>query len=337
MSNIYPSKIAFCFLSSTIEQTIPQQIEILKLESQFKIEKWFRYEKYKKNYVSFSQMINDAINETESEFMVFCNPKTIFNEKDILKIIDKLSNGFCFASIVNFGLFGITKELIRRIGMLDETLLFGEYEDQDFALRLNLLGKAVWWEYDYDKYSFNFSNHINNRSISSSVFYTKYLNTPNSNIYLLGKNYLEHKKINKQHSNFNPEIYNSWLSKEHSFSNCVFGDLSINSTIILDERDEFEKLVDFEINLIREDKYYKFEFLTNEDILLVVTITKSFDDGRDLIMTNRLTPNTWYSNYIEHDSVEVRLFIQGTQLYTNTLKNNIYFNQKFSLPLKIRI
>ena len=109
--------------TNIIRKLREMELSVMELVEQYK------YGKPKLSYLELEEKLNE-LND---------NPKTNFNKDDILKIIDKLSNGFCFVSIVNFGLFGFTKELIRRIGMLDETFLFGEYEDNDFALRLNLL------------------------------------------------------------------------------------------------------------------------------------------------------------------------------------------------------
>lgn len=338
MNNITPNKIAFCFLSSTIEGTIPQQKEILKLENTLLVEKWFRFEKFSGNYMSFSQLINDAINDTESEFMVFCNPKTIFTYDDVLKIINKLSSGYCFASIVNFGLFGFTKELIRNIGMLDETLLNGEYEDNDFALRLNLFGKAVWWEYDINKYDSKNSYYNHNRGISSSIFYTKYQNIKNENKFLIGKNYLKNKKINKIFSEFRRDIFNSWLPIKDSFSNCQYGDLLLNSVVEIDNRDEVIKECDFTVIIEKDLNYHKIEVLSDQNFTMLITITKTHDDGRELILTERIVSNTWFSfNYSDNESVEIRLFLQGSQIYTNTLSQDIKDTIKFRLPIKLRV
>jgi hypothetical protein len=338
MSNIYPNKIAFCFLSSSIENTIPQQKEIIKLESHIFVEKWFRYEKFIDNYVSFSQLINDAINDTESEFMVFCNPKTNFIYEDILKIIDKLSNGYCFASVVNFGLFGFTKELIRNIGMLDESLLFGEYEDNDFALRLNLFGKAVWWEYDKNKYDDKQSYYTNNRGISSSIFYTKYQDNIDENKFLLGKNYLNTKKINKRFSEFNRDIYNSWLSIENSYVNCSYGELVLKPSVEIDYRDEIIDECDFTLILEKNDSKYIIELLSNYNISLFFTITETHNNNRGLLLTKRIKSNNWYSfNHFNNDSLEIRIFNQGCQIYNNYIFRNGKQIIDFKLPVKIRV
>ena len=113
------NNFAFCFLSQHVEDIQRQELELTKLSDKFLIERWYRKDRNESNYTSFSQMINDAIDDTDSEFMIFCNPKTNFTHEDIEFMIDKLSNGYCFVSLVSFGFFGFPKELIRQVGMLD--------------------------------------------------------------------------------------------------------------------------------------------------------------------------------------------------------------------------
>jgi GT2 family glycosyltransferase len=155
------NEFAFCFLSSDVNDVIRQENMLTTIVDKYQIERWYRHDRNCGRYISFSQMINDAIDDTESEFMIFCNPKTNFTIQDIEFIIGKLSNGYCFASVVSFGFFGFSKELIRHIGMLDERFIGGEWEDNDFAVRLNYFGKASWWDYNYDSYKNTWSKSGN--------------------------------------------------------------------------------------------------------------------------------------------------------------------------------
>jgi len=41
--------------------------------------------------------------------MIFVNPKTIISSEDINFIVDKLCNGYCFASIFGVAFCGFTK------------------------------------------------------------------------------------------------------------------------------------------------------------------------------------------------------------------------------------
>ena len=140
----------------------------------FETEKYFRYQKNPHQYQTFSQMINEAIDDTESEFMVFVNPKTVVSSDGINLIIDKLCNGYCFASIFGFAYFGMTKELVRNIGMLDENFLGSEYEDDDYLIRIRISDKAVWWGQDWSTYNFFKSECPPNRGSSLTTFWRKW-------------------------------------------------------------------------------------------------------------------------------------------------------------------
>lgn len=348
MINIYPTEIAICFLSSNFEDTIPQQTEILPLESSFIIEKWFRSKKNKGLYNSFSQLINDSINETNSEFMIFCNPKTILSAEDILLIIEKLSTGFCFVSLVNFGLFGATKELFRRIGLMDENFLFGEFEDNDFALRLNQFNKAVWWEYDSTKYKKIISEYTNLRGISSSYFDLKYRFNNKTNTYYVCKKYLNYKKIDDKHSKLRNDIFKTWLDKKFSHSNCFFGDLVLQPVVIVDDLLEMTKTIDFSCEIKYVDGKFMIEILTSDySFPTHFVVLKEYNKGRKFLFSEKVWSNNFYvinnltdweydnTNYSEE--IEVRLFIQNNQIYTNTLTPNTNIKQNFRLPIKIRI
>ena len=95
-------KFSFCFFSLDINDVIRQEIEITKLSNKFQIERHYRHKRNSGMYLSFSKMVNDAIDDTDSEFMIFCNPKTIPTVNDIEFIIEKLTTGYCFASAVSF-------------------------------------------------------------------------------------------------------------------------------------------------------------------------------------------------------------------------------------------
>jgi hypothetical protein len=211
------NEFSFCFFSSDVNRVVEQEKELNKLSSKYQIERWYRHERVEGNYVSFSQMVNDSIDDTDSEFMLFCNQKTNITSEDIEFIIDKLSTGYCFASVVSFGFFGFSKELIRRIGMLDERFIGGEYEDDDFAVRLNHFGKASWWQYDYDKYEKIKSKSTNLRHISKSIFNQKY-EIKESEI-LIDSNFFYHKKISKRHRGLRQYIYDSWLDDSYHRGN----------------------------------------------------------------------------------------------------------------------
>ena len=83
-------RVAICFISADKDIAKEQSGRIDKNKLGFEVEEYFRYERNSFLCQTFSQMINETIDDTESEFMIFINPKTIICTKDIEFIIDKL-------------------------------------------------------------------------------------------------------------------------------------------------------------------------------------------------------------------------------------------------------
>jgi hypothetical protein len=325
---------AFCFFSNNIDIIIEQEKELTKLSPKYQIERWYRHERGDGRYMSFSQMVNDAIDDTDSEFMIFCNPKTNFVADDIETIIHKLSNGYCFASVVNFGFFGFSKELIRRIGMMDETFINGEWEDIDMAVRLNLFGKAVFNKYDYNKYDTTLSTVINLKTITKPIFFNKY-NIKDDVIYV-DKLLFKHKKISRRHSKLKQYIYDSWLDKNHNYSDCFMLDY-LNKKIEIVNPISHEKNVKFNVKINRKDGDIKFELHANENIRIFFSVIKDTKDGRTLLNSNYVNNQSWFGFPIEYENtVEIRLFINDTQFFVTMMEPNENLDLNFNLPIILK-
>jgi len=324
-------EFAFCFFSSDVSTVIEQENELTKLSDKYLIERWYRHDRNSGKYVSFSQMVNDAIDDTDSEFMIFCNPKTKFTSSDIEFVLDKLSNGYCFASVVSFGFFGFSKELIRRIGMLDERFINGEWEDDDFAIRLKHFAKAVWWEYDTTKYDSNWSTSGNLKHITLSIFNQKY-QIINDNI-LIDKNLFSHKKISKRHRKSNSEIYNSWLSEKYNSGTGKMIDyLTKYSTKLIDYKLKQEN-INFNFKVLRENNSYRIDLFCNTNIKLYIVFIKTIDDNRQVLWSDSISNDTWktFEIYYNND-VEIRLFLDDNQIYTNIISMDTNLDLNFKLP-----
>ena len=55
---------------------------------------------------------------------------------NIDKILNYINDGYGLVALYRFAFFGFFKELIRRIGFMDERYIGGGYEDCDFLRRL---------------------------------------------------------------------------------------------------------------------------------------------------------------------------------------------------------
>lgn len=330
------NEFAFCYFSSDIDFVIEQEKELTKLSSKYLIERWYRHDRNIGRYTSFSQMVNDAIDDTDSEFMIFCNPKTKFTSEDIEFIIDKLSNGYCFASVVSFGFFGFSKELIRRIGMLDERFINGEWEDDDFSIRLKHFGKASWWGYNYDKYDFTHSRAGNLKHITLSIFNQKY-QIQNRDI-LIDSDLFVHKKISRRHRKFNDIIYNSWLSSDHNGGDGKIADYLKFYNTKLKKYKSTEEVVDFEFRLNRNINSFKIELISNIDMSLQVAFITSVEDNRHITWSEQITNNTWKTFQINYNkNIEIRIFMDDNQIYNNIISQICDFNLNFKLPKIIKV
>ncbi len=88
------------------------------------------------DYPGFSKLINDCIVQCPTEIVIVACDKTRPELKHVKKTIRMLKEGYGFVGLYCFGFFGFKKELIRRIGFMDERYLNGGYEDGDMIRRL---------------------------------------------------------------------------------------------------------------------------------------------------------------------------------------------------------
>jgi GT2 family glycosyltransferase len=105
--------------------------------------------------------------------------------ENVKKTVDLLEKGYAFVALYRFAFFGFKKELMRRIGMMDENYIGGGYEDDDFYIRLierNLSmyvthevnytpGNSCWnyekaREYHYRKWNYSYDESKLQRCLS---------------------------------------------------------------------------------------------------------------------------------------------------------------------------
>lgn len=97
-----------------------------------------------RGYPSFSKLINDCILKCPEEVVIICNDKARPTALDEFRTVELLGEGFGFVALHNFRHFGFRKDLIRRIGFVDERYEGGEYEDFDFLRRIQENDIAVY-------------------------------------------------------------------------------------------------------------------------------------------------------------------------------------------------
>lgn len=347
-----PKKIAIC-LFATDENTLNNQLsELSKLHLSFEIEYWFRYKKNPINYNSFSQMINEAIDDTDSEFMVFINPKSKIILEDINFIINKLCSGFCAVYTSSFGLHGATKELFRHIGMYDERFIHSECEDDDFMLRLGMLNKAIFYNRDENKYNYSLSSYRSaSRGISHSIFSNKWYKDEN-NKYYLNPEYKEVKQISKRHQSPNKDISNSWLDYDETLREEIpsTDEKSIKFFDVNKELNFFNKeeivLDNFTLDIeVLEDKNIKVSLQSSQPMKITAHFIEPFPSRKWLLWGFDVLANHWRTinlnafGYTE-EHLEIRIYLDDIILYNNTVNVTSptqILKHSFLLPIKIRI
>jgi len=332
---IDPKKVAICFMSGDKHIAEEQSSIIDKSKLDFEVEEYFRYERNAFLCQTFSQMINETIDDTESEFMIFINPKTIICTEDINFIINKLCNGYCFASLFGFAFFGITKELVRKIGMLDESFLGGENEDNDYLIRMRQFGKMVYWGQDWDKYDYYKSKCNPNRGSSSTMFWRKWRF---KNDVLISSNASNKvKNISRRHSKSREDISSSWKTFDESYGEGEIWSMVQKCEII--ETSLSEHLIEAELKISIEFKSDSFfiEMLCDvETAISYFLVTKNDGDvGRVPINMNLVYSNHWRSLPILEIEVELRLYHDGNLIYLSQIRQGEEIRLAMRIPSSI--
>lgn len=119
------------------QEIVNNQKEALKpLEEKYKIYWNNRIDRYPKLYPSYSQLMNHAIATSPTEWIILMNDRLFPTVDEVEKTINLLENGYSCVYLFNIGFFGLSKELIRKIGWFDEEFYLGGWEDRDWVYRL---------------------------------------------------------------------------------------------------------------------------------------------------------------------------------------------------------
>lgn len=321
-----PNKIAICFVDGNIEKSIQQYEDLLAIENDFIVEWNFRAKKFSGPYSSYSQLINEAVVETSSEFMVFINPKTIVTPEDIKTIINDLCNGYAWSSVCSLGLWGTTKELFRRIGLMDERFIGGEYEDNDLAFRLKEFGKAINWRFELSKYPWSQPSLPQMRGATRTLFSQKW--HKREGIYYRTDNFIEEKRLPRHICNQSREdIYQSWMDWENTKSDHVShvfnqaDEAIISSEIVKTKKFKSDAI----ISLQEHDGSLRFEFKCNRDTSLQMVLTQG-EIGQERPVIDGdfvIESNNYLDIPIGEGVYDIRFFHEGKLILNN---------QGFSFP-----
>lgn len=88
------------------------------------------------NYPSFSKLVNDSILLSKTEIVIICSDRCKPSTDHINKVLNLLDEGYGFVGLHRFAFFGLTKNLVKKIGFFDENYIGGNFEDCDYIRRI---------------------------------------------------------------------------------------------------------------------------------------------------------------------------------------------------------
>lgn len=315
-----PNGITICFVGGDLSITRQQEINLSELKNNYLVEFLHRGDKFTGGYVSFSQIINEFVIESQNEFMVFINPKVTPEAYQVEDLVQKLCSGYCWVSRINFGFWATTKELFRNVGLIDERFVGSEWEDNDFMLRLKRFGKAICWEYKYEEYPQNGSTYFGSRGLTKNLFRLKWKEVGDD--IFLNPLYSEEKKLPLSiRLNRNYEIFNSWLDSDSSvFLGEPHGVSSHYHKNIIESNSNYESEYCDSIIKFKGDADSNWvEFLCNNHTTIDVFFQNS-KNGKLNCLSKVLTSNTWSSDSFfdgTEDIIEIKVFHGGDKIYHN--------------------
>jgi hypothetical protein len=154
-------------------------MQLLKpLSENYKVYWNNRIDRHPDSYDSYSELINDCVITSPTEYIIFINDRTTPYPHEVEQIISLLEHGFAAATKYSVGFMGFSKELIRKIGFWDERYYGGGYEDDDFVLKLRLHNLA-YYESLEGTYDMSWKSSLQpedgkNCSKSEPFFYSKW-------------------------------------------------------------------------------------------------------------------------------------------------------------------
>lgn len=213
-------EITICLHCGCSREIVNYQMNLLKpLESEIKIYWNNRIDRHPHSYDSFSELINDSIISSPTEYMIFINDRTHPTVNEVEKILFHLENGFACSFMYNVGFMGFSKELIRKIGWWDQRYLGGGWEDVEWVYRLKLNDLALYESCD-STYDYNWKSPLqanDNCARSMPFFSSKWVHKGDSIIQIIEDE--KYEKWNTLIGESNKNIQDSWNGWQSSILN----------------------------------------------------------------------------------------------------------------------
>jgi hypothetical protein len=87
-------------------------------------------------YESFAKLINHCILKSKNETIIIVSDKARAKSEDVDRTLKMIDDGYGLVELGLFAFFGFKKDLVRKIGWLDERFIGGGYEDADYLRRM---------------------------------------------------------------------------------------------------------------------------------------------------------------------------------------------------------
>ncbi len=339
---IKPNELVLAFLGKNNHNC--EELLINQTSKSYKVEVWERDKIWDGLYNSYSQIMNESIISTKGEFVFWIHPRVSVNFELIDNLLLLLCSGYAFASELNFGLYGCTKQLFRKLGLLDEMFLGGECEDLDWFFRMQYHNisffergndnicppkKGSWGMYRglshtqfeekwirINRHSDVNSYNVNNTRWTLSKFYQK------------NKNLLD--GLNRN------DIEKTWLDSSYSYG--VTWLALTCQDLIFEENNFIEEIKVVNVAFIIEiiDGKIRFEFLCPENMFCMITVHNSIGQ---VILGLRLRNNVWHQNKIndlaEDDFIEIRINCGQYRVFQGYI-NKFPYKQEIRTGLKLK-
>lgn len=212
-------EVTICLHCGCSEEIVNRQIELLgSLSEHYKIHWNNRINRHPESYNSYSELINDCVATSPTEYIIFINDRTTPYASDAKHMLELLEDGYAAVTKYSVGFMAFSKELIRKIGWWDERYYGGGYEDDDFVLKLRLHNLS-YYESLEGTYDMSWKSPLRPEdgkacSKSEPYFNSKWNKTDNEIIRIVAEQ--EYEKYKGKIGNSREDISSNWKDWSHS-------------------------------------------------------------------------------------------------------------------------
>lgn len=206
-------------LHTGLKDKMEKQVELLKpLNDKIDIHWNNRYDRHPTAYSSYSEMVNEAVCTSPTEFIILMNDRVVPSPEEVLELVKLLEDGFAISTRYSVGFMGVSKEVFRTVGWWDERYLGGGFEDDDYVLRLRMANLA-YYESSLGIYDKSFKTSIRIQGgdacrLSAPHFYRKWRIGANEIVRVIPEE--KYEKWNIMIGEHSDEVSNNWMKWNNS-------------------------------------------------------------------------------------------------------------------------